>query len=126
MTLTNDASSDDYDLRFQVVTPEFSAEQDRQHAEAIERLRAALAAGSTWAEASRALKMEDAAFKAVVEDDCLKVILAERHFQGGERLKGIAKDLGLPLDLLLSLKEAMIREVSDSAQQAYRLSHTQS
>ncbi|MBF0271040.1 MAG: hypothetical protein HQL98_03035 [Magnetococcales bacterium] len=124
--MSNTSSSDDYDLRFQVVSPEFSAEQDRLHTQAIAQLRESLAAGSTWAEASRALKMDDAGFKSVVEDDCLKVILAERHFQGGERLKGIAKDLALPMELLVSLKEAMIREVSDSAQQAYRLSQTQS
>ncbi|MBF0628122.1 MAG: hypothetical protein HQL91_07860 [Magnetococcales bacterium] len=119
-----DSSSDDYHLRFQVASPEFNEAQDRVHTEAMAQLRTALAAGQSWLEASRGLKVVDAGFKELILADFLKVLLAERHFQNGERLKGIAKELGVPMELLLSLKEAMIREVIDSSQQAYRLSQT--
>ncbi|MBF0212615.1 MAG: hypothetical protein HQM00_03505 [Magnetococcales bacterium] len=117
-------ASDDYHLRFQVVSPEFTEEQDRQHTEAMTRLRAELAEGRSWEEAIRGVKIADAGFKELILNDFLKVLLAERHFQAGERLKAIAKDLGVSMDLLVSLKESMIREVSASAQQAYRLSQS--
>lgn len=113
--------SDDYHLRFQIAAPSFTEEQDRQHTEAMTGLRAALANGKKWNEAVRMLQIADASFKEVILNDCLKVMVAERHFQGGERLKGLARELGLPLERLVSLKEEMIREVIDSSQQAYRL-----
>ncbi|MEO5346642.1 MAG: hypothetical protein H7834_09725 [Magnetococcus sp. YQC-9] len=115
-------SSDDYHLRFQVAAPTFSAEQDRQHAEAMEQLKRLLAEGRSWEAATRGIKIADESFKQLVLADFLKILLAERHFQGGERLKAIAKEIGAPLELLVSMKEEMLREVSDSAQEAYRIS----
>ncbi|MBF0262484.1 MAG: hypothetical protein HQL97_11715 [Magnetococcales bacterium] len=113
--------SDDYHLRFQVATPEFSDEQDRLHAEAMELLRAALDAGRTWDAATKAVKIPPGPFREMVLADFLKVLLAERHFQGGGRLKEIAREIGAPMELLVAMKEAMLREVSDSAQEAYRM-----
>ncbi|GAB0056491.1 hypothetical protein SIID45300_00799 [Candidatus Magnetaquicoccaceae bacterium FCR-1] len=113
--------SDDYHLRFQIATPEFSAEQDRQHAEAMESLRAALDAGRKWDGAIRAVKIPAGPFRELVLADFLKVLLAERHFQGGGRLKEIAREIGAPMELLVAMKEEMLREVSDSAQEAYRM-----
>ncbi|MEO5330649.1 MAG: hypothetical protein H7839_01390 [Magnetococcus sp. YQC-5] len=124
--MKDDQGTEDYHLRFEVADPDFSAEQDRIHEEAITFLREALAAGRTWSQASKALVVRDAKLKTVILDDYLKVLLAERHFQGGERLKGIAGELGLSMEVLLTLKESMIREVQESSQRAYRLSQSQS
>lgn len=118
-------SEEDYHLRFQVADPAFSAEWERIHEEATGQLKASLAAGRKWPEASRALKVADPELKEVILSDFLKVLLAGRHFQGGERLKGIAGELGLPLEQLLAIKEAMIREVQESSERAYRLSQSQ-
>ncbi|MBF0614405.1 MAG: hypothetical protein G8237_11655 [Magnetococcales bacterium] len=112
---------DDYHLRFQVAAPAFTEEQERQHAEGVALVRAALANGKSWSAAIRGLKLEDADFREVILTDCLKVIVAERHFQGGERLKGLAGELGVSMERLLSLKEEMIREVVDSSKEVYRL-----
>ncbi|MBF0340436.1 MAG: hypothetical protein HQL95_05660 [Magnetococcales bacterium] len=123
--MTIGSSSDDYHLRFQVASPDFSAEQDRLHTEAMERMRAAVAEGRRWPEVCSLVKMPDEAFKRLIQDDFLKVLIAERHFQGGERLKGMAKELGVPMELLMALKVSMLKEVSDAARQAYRLSNPQ-
>ncbi|MBF0428247.1 MAG: hypothetical protein HQL94_04935 [Magnetococcales bacterium] len=119
------SSDDDYHLRFQVVDPELTVEQDQLHGEAMTLLKEALAAGCSWSQASESLKVVKGELKAVVLADFLKILLAERHFQGGERLKGIAKELGVPMEMLVALKESMIREVQESSQRAYRLSQSQ-
>ncbi len=124
--MTNDAASDDdYHLRFQVADPELSAEQNRVHEEAMTFLQTALASGRSWAQASESLQVVDSALKQFILADYLKVLLAERHFQGGERIKGLAKELGVPMDLLISLKAAMIQEVKEASQRVYHLSQQQ-
>ncbi|MBF0126188.1 MAG: hypothetical protein HQM02_03155 [Magnetococcales bacterium] len=122
MTMTG--QSDDYHLRHQVADPAFSAEQDRIHQEAMIFLEDALAKGRKWPQASAALRVEDAGFKEIVLADFLKVLLAKRHFQGGEGLKGIARELGVTVSQLLALKENMIHEVREASEQVYRLSKT--
>ncbi|MBF0294984.1 MAG: hypothetical protein HQL96_07315, partial [Magnetococcales bacterium] len=118
-------SQEDYHLRFQVADPAFSEQQDRIHEQAMQTLKESLAGGDAWTVACGKLKVADAGFKEVILADFLKVLLAERHFQGGERLKQIASDLRVPLNHLVTLKETMIREVAESTQLAYRLSQSQ-
>ena len=113
---------EDYDTRFQVADPQFDAEQDRIHREALVFLKGQLDAGRPWKAAASALKVRDEQFKAVILDDFLKITLAERHFQGGEGLKKIAGALKVPMDLLIALKQSMIDEVTAASVQAYHMS----
>ncbi len=113
---------EDYDNRFKVADPGFDAEQDRLHQAGLLILQQQLDKGKSWKEAAAALKMADQSFKKVILDDFLKITLAERHFQGGEGMKKIAKSLKVPMDLLIALKQSMIDEVTAASVQTYRLS----
>lgn len=113
---------EDYDARFEVVQPGFSDDQDRVHAQAIAFLRRQLHQGKSWKKATEALTIDDPRFKAVVLDDFLKITLAERHFQGGEAIKSIARFLQVPVELLTAVKDDMIREVRDASIQVYHRS----
>lgn len=113
---------EDFDTRFKVVEPGFSAKQDKIHAEALVFLRDALRRGKSWKSVTAQLDIKDAPFKAVILDDCLKIMLAERHFQGGEEMNTIALELQVPVALLAAIKEDMIREVKEASIQAYHLS----
>ncbi|MEO5354586.1 MAG: hypothetical protein H7835_15395 [Magnetococcus sp. XQGC-1] len=113
---------EDYDARFEVVQPGFSADQERLHAEAIHFLQKRLQKGASWKQASAELAVPDAQFKAVILDDFLKITVAERHFQGGESIKSIARFLQVPVELLVAVKEDMIREVRDASIEVYHRS----
>ncbi|MBF0179119.1 MAG: hypothetical protein HQM03_03720 [Magnetococcales bacterium] len=123
--MTNPTPGEDYHLRFHVANPVFSEEQDRIHDQAMRTLEESLTRGDSWSAACGKLKVADAGFKEIILADFLKVMLAERHFQGGERLKQIARELAIPLNQLVTLKETMIREVAESTQRVYRLSQSQ-
>ncbi|MBF0162371.1 MAG: hypothetical protein HQL88_08785 [Magnetococcales bacterium] len=116
---------EDYDARFDVVQPGFSDDQERVHAEAVAFLKKRLKKGDSWKKAVDALTMADASFKAVVLDDFLKITLAERHFQGGEEIKSVARFLQVPVELLTAIKEEMIREVQEASMEVYRRSRSE-
>lgn len=113
---------EDFDTRFKVVEPGFSAEQDKIHEKSLVFLRDALKRGEPWKTVTAQLDIKDPLFKTVILDDCLKILLAERHFQGGEEIHTIALELQVPVALLLAVKEDMIREVKEASIQAYHLS----
>ncbi|WP_130471319.1 hypothetical protein [Candidatus Magnetaquicoccus inordinatus] len=116
---------EDYDSRFEVVQPGFSEDQDLVHSRAIEFLRKKIKKGDPWKKAVADLTIADQAFKAVILDDFLKITLAERHFQGKEEIKSIARLLQVPVELLEAVKEAMIREVRDASIEVYRRSRSE-
>lgn len=113
---------DDIDMRFQVIDPGFTPEQDVIYESAIGHLREGVAKGWPWDKIAASIQLADPALKAIVLDDFLKITLAERHFQGGEGLKKIAQSLKVPMKLLVALKEAMIEEVSQASVKVYQMS----
>ncbi|MBF0184747.1 MAG: hypothetical protein HQM06_10220 [Magnetococcales bacterium] len=117
--------TEDYDARFEIVQPGFSEDQDQLHSRAIDFLRKKIKKGEPWKKAADDLTIPDASFKAVILDDFLKITLAERHFQGKEEIKSIARLLQVPVELLEAVKGDMIREVRDASIEAYRRSRSE-
>jgi hypothetical protein len=113
---------EDYDARFAIVQPGFSEDQDMLHARAMDFLRKKIHKGEAWKKVTAELTIPDEAFKAVILDDFLKITLAERHFQGKEEIKSIARLLQVPVELLEAVKGEMIREVRDASIEAYHRS----
>ncbi|MBF0107803.1 MAG: hypothetical protein HQL76_01320 [Magnetococcales bacterium] len=116
------SGTDDYQLRFHVADPRFSAEEDRIHDQAMAALAVALEQKTPWNRMADCLTMvASEEFRQVILDDFVKITLAARHFQNSEGLKQIAKSTGIPMDLLIRSKQEMIREVEEASVAAYHL-----
>ncbi|MBF0384084.1 MAG: hypothetical protein HQL69_23980 [Magnetococcales bacterium] len=112
---------DDMDMRFKVIDPGFTPDQDAVYESAMGHLKEGIAKGLPWKKVADSVQLADAKLKEVVLDDFLKITIAERHFQGGEGLKHIAKSLKVPMDLIVALKASMIEEVSQAAVKVYQM-----
>lgn len=115
------SSDDDTHLRFQVADPGFSQEEEAIYQQSMAQLQEGMAQGMAWDKVVERLVVTDEVFKRLIVDDYLKITLANRHFQGGEGLKAIAKATRLPMDSLVRAKEEMIQEVSEASERAYHL-----
>ena len=116
------SGTDDYQLRFHVADPGYSAEDNRIYDQAMAAIGQAMAAKTAWNKVADGLTMvADAGFRQIILDDYVKITLATRHFQNSEGLKDIAKTTGIPMDLLVQSKQEMIREVEEASVAAYHL-----
>jgi hypothetical protein len=115
----------DFDMRFKVIDPGFTPEQDTIYESAIKHLTEGVEKGWAWKKVSDSVQLADPQLKAVVLDDFLKITIAQRHFQGGEGLKQIAKSLSVPMDLLIALRASMIDEVSQASVKVYNMSEAE-
>lgn len=113
---------DDMDMRFKVVDPGFTPDQDTIYDVAIGHLKEGVEKGWPWKKIANSVQLADEQLKAVILDDFLKITIAERHFQGGEGLKKIANSLKVPMDLLVAIRVSMIDEVSQSSVKVYQMS----
>ncbi len=94
---------------------EFTPDEDKVYAEAVTKYREAVAAGKTLRQAYESYAIADKGLEKLIQADFLKIMIAERHFSGKEPLDTIAKDLGIPADLVKDTYGRMLQEVGVSA-----------
>jgi hypothetical protein len=102
---------------------EFSPEEDRIYAEAVTKFREAIAAGKPLRQAYESYTISDRELEKLIQADFLKILIAERHFSGKEPLDKIAKDLGIPIDLVKDTHVRMLQEVGISAADQFGKEH---
>ena len=98
---------------------EFTPEEDRIYTEAVTKYREAITAGKTLKEAYESASIADKALESMIQADFLKIMIAERHFSGKDPLDKIAKDLGIPTDLVQDTYGRMLQEVGVTAANQY-------
>jgi len=94
---------------------DFTPEEDRIYTEAVTRFREAVGAGKTLKQAYEAYAVSDKELEKLIQADFLKIMIAERHFSGTDPLDKIAKDLGIPADLVQDTYGRMLQEVGVTA-----------
>ena len=94
---------------------EFTPDEDRIYTEAVTKFREAIGAGKTLKQAYEGYAIADKELEKLIQADFLKIMIAERHFTGQEPLDKIAKDLGIPADLVSDTYGRMLQEVGVSA-----------
>ena len=94
---------------------EFTHEEDRIYTEAVTKFREAVAVGKTLKQAYETYTVSDKELEKLIQADFLKIMIAERHFTGKDPLDKIAKDLGIPADLVQDTYGRMLQEVGVSA-----------
>jgi hypothetical protein len=95
-------------------------EEDKAHAQALEKMQAELAKGLTFNQASGVLADMDKNLRDLVVDDFLKITIAEEHFSKGRSLQQVAISLGLPVTELAAARAAMLEEVGMEMARQYR------
>lgn len=96
----------------------YDTEEDKAFEEAIGRIKAAIKQGLSF-EQSLSL-VEDAKLRQSVEDDALKVLIAEMHLIGKKSLHDLSVLLKVPVARLAGAKKEMLEDIEQTAIDAYK------
>ncbi len=102
---------------------EFTPEEGVIYEEALNKFRESIAAGKTLRQTFESYSIADAELRSLIQADFLKILIAERHFAGRQPMETIAKDLDVPLDLLMDAHARMLQEVGVSAADQFSKEH---
>lgn len=94
---------------------EFTPDEDRVYDEAVAAFREAITAGKNLRQAYESYSVADKEFEKLIQADFLKILIAERHFSGGQSLETIAKDLDIGVGLVKETHARMLQEVGVTA-----------
>ncbi len=81
--------------------------------QAIRQLRLEVARGRTYNQACRSISALENSIKEVVENDFLKIMIAEKHFGDGNGIDDIALFLDVPYETVENAKDEMLEEVGE-------------
>lgn len=99
---------------------EYTPEESRIYDEAMVKIREGMKNGLSFSEVCSAINIQDPELKHFIEDDALKVMIAEMHYQKGISLIQVSDTLKIPLKKINAANMEMLEDVGTTAAAVYR------
>jgi hypothetical protein len=104
------------DFKYKDYTPEEGMIYD----DAMLKIRKGMENGLSFSEAFSMVDVQDHELKCFIEDDALKVLIAEMHFEKGVSLPQVADTLKISLKRLNMAVTEMLEDIGTTAAGIYR------
>lgn len=104
------------DFRYKDYTPEEGMIYD----DAMIKIRKGMENGLSFSEAFSMVDVQDPDLKSFIEDDAIKVLIAEMHFEKGIPLPKVAETLKVSLKRLNIAVTEMLEDIGTTAAAIYR------
>ncbi|MCE5312411.1 MAG: hypothetical protein LLF86_04585 [Nitrospiraceae bacterium] len=98
----------------------YSPEEDRIYETAISRIREGLKGGLSFSEACSIMDVNDPELRRFIEDDALKIMIAELHYGKGTPLKDLSKMLRVSYKAVHEANLEMLEDVGITAAEIYK------
>jgi len=99
---------------------EYTEEESRIYHDAMDRIMEALQSGTTFHDACGAAEVGDEELKRFIEDDALKIMIADMHFKKGLSLEEVAGALKVPVDVVSKANAEMLEDISISTAEVFK------
>ncbi len=102
---------------------QYTEEESAVYNQTMKTILEGLEGGLSFRAACDAAVVNDAQLRTFIEDDALKIVIADMHYTKGVPLEDIAVHLNVPLDVLNKANAEMLEDVAISSAEAYRAHH---
>ncbi len=102
---------------------EYTEEENEIYNKAMDEIMAALKNGRKFNEACNAINVEDKELKSYIEDDALKIIIADMHYVKGLSLQNVADDLEVSIDTINKANSEMLEDIEIMTTEIYKINN---
>ncbi len=99
---------------------EYTEEESHIYHETMEKIMEGLTRGLSFEEACSAVEVPDEQLRAFIEDDALKIMIADMHYTKGISLEQVAEELKVQLDKLRRANAEMLQDIEMTSAEVYR------
>jgi hypothetical protein len=99
---------------------EYTEEESMIYHEAMDRIMEGLQNGLAFQDACDVVQVADGELKRFIEDDALKIMIADMHYKKGVALEEIAGMLKLPTDIIIKANDEMLEDISVSSAEVFK------
>ena len=105
---------------------EYTEEESVIYNEAMDRIMEALKDGRKFDEACSAVHIESDELRSYIEDDAMKIIIADMHYVKGCSMQEVADALHVSLETVNRASAEMMQDVGITAIEAYKMNNPDS
>jgi hypothetical protein len=99
---------------------EYTEEESRIYHGAMQKIMEGLTRGLPFVEACSVVEVADEQLKRFIEDDALKIVIADMHYNRGLSLEKVAEDLKVQVDILWRANAEMLEDIEMTSVEMYR------
>lgn len=99
---------------------EYTEEESHIYHEALKKIMEGLIKGLPFGEACSGIEVSDDQLRGFIEDDALKIMIADLHYNKGIPLEKIAEDLKVEYDILWRANTEMLQDIEMTSMEIYR------
>lgn len=99
---------------------EYTEEESRIYHDAMDRIMEALQRGMSFYDACGAADVGDEELKRFIEDDALKIMIADMHYKKGVSLEETAGVLKVPVEIISKANAEMLEDLSISSSEVFK------
>ena len=99
---------------------EYSDEESHLYNETLKKIMEGLTKGLTFREACGAVELPDKQLKGFIEDDALKIMIADMHYAKGISLEKMAEGLQVQIDVLRKSNDEMLEDVGITVSELHK------
>jgi hypothetical protein len=102
----------------------YTEEETRIYNAAIPKILQGIKDGLPFCDACNLVQIDDKTLKQFVEDDALKIVLAELHYSQKLSLEEISAMLSVSLDVITQANDEMLEDIGITASEVFRKQDT--
>lgn len=99
---------------------EYTEEESHIYHESMNRIMEGLRSGLPFSDACGSIDVSDEKLRAFIEDDALKILIADMHYTKGVSLEQIAEEMKIQMEMLTKANAEMLQDIEISSQEFYR------
>lgn len=99
---------------------EYTEEESRIYHDAMDRIMDALHNGMNFRDACGTTDVGDEELMRFIEDDALKIMIADMHFKKGASFEEVADALKVPVDIIIKANAEMLEDISISTAEVFK------
>jgi hypothetical protein len=102
---------------------EYTEEESRVYHETMKKIMEGLKSGLSFDEACSSAEVSDEQLRFFIQDDALKIVIADMHYTKGIPLEQIAEELKVQVDMLSRANAEMLQDIEITSMEIYRAQH---
>jgi hypothetical protein len=105
---------------------EYTEEESAVYNKVMDEIMSALKNGQKFNEVCNAIHVEDKELKSYIEDDALKIIIADMHFTKGLSLEDVSDALDVSIDTVNKATAEMMEDIEKTTTEIFMMNNTDS
>jgi hypothetical protein len=99
---------------------EYTEEESHIYHETMKKIMEGLTRGLPFNEACNLVKVPDEQIRGFIEDDALKIVIADMHYSKGISLEQVAEELNVQVDMIRRANAEMLQDIEMTSMEMYR------